>query len=453
MEIMKLIPTGKDYLWGGTRLREEYGKKIDLTPLAETWECSVHPDVPSYIANGEFKGLALADVLKQHPEYIGTKVEDGKLPVLVKFIDAKKDLSVQVHPDDAYAREHEGYNGKTEMWYVVDADEGAHLIYGFQHKVTEEILRKAVETGTLDKHLQKVEVHKGDTYFVPAPLYRLAFCRGYEAECEKYYDYGTVSPMIYEEGEHLLNLLEFFRTYPDDKVQIDDYLNYCQMFYDYTEILEADYFQTHRGIAEDLAMQILISVLKGDQNYHYENIAFVCDASGQILRLAPMIDHEFSTCFMFPDNLSRHNYWFGEVQRSIEGKPVQPDEYKDFPNEKERRLMEKSATCLHRNLVYIKEHYPEVTASFLKNVSRLKRDLLQKRESFFIRKAKDYPDHANSDAYRIGKARYKDHDEEKAAAFEKQYGGEGKEISFDLMNCLINYEVQEIIEQMERILR
>ena len=78
---------------------------------------------------------------------------------------------------------------------------------------------------------------------------------------------------------------------------------------------------------------------------------------------------------------------------------------------------------------------------------------MQKRESFFIRKAKDYPDHANSDAYRIGKARYKDHDEEKAAAFEKQYGGEGKEISFDLMNCLINYEVQEIIEQMEKILR
>lgn len=106
MEIMKLVPTGKDYLWGGTRLREEYGKKIDLTPLAETWECSVHPDGPSHIGNGEFKGLELAEVLKRHPEYIGTKVEDGKLPVLVKFIDAKKDLSVQVHPSDEYAREH-----------------------------------------------------------------------------------------------------------------------------------------------------------------------------------------------------------------------------------------------------------------------------------------------------------------------------------------------------------
>ena len=158
------------------------------------------------------------------------------------------------------------------------------------------------------------------------------------------------------------------------------------MFYDYTEILEADYFQKNRENAEDLVMQILISVLKGDQNYHYENIAFVCDASGQILRLAPMIDHEFSTYFMFPDNIQRHTYWLDELKRSIEGKPVRPEEYKDFSNEKERRLMEKSATCLHNNLVYIKEHYPEVTATFLENVSRLKRDLLQKRESFFIQK-------------------------------------------------------------------
>ena len=80
----------------------------------------------------------------------------------------RSDLSVQVHPSDEYAREHEGDNGKTEMWYVIDADEGANLIYGFRHEVTEKILRKAVETGTLDKHLQKVPVYKGDTYFVPA---------------------------------------------------------------------------------------------------------------------------------------------------------------------------------------------------------------------------------------------------------------------------------------------
>lgn len=168
MEILRLSPVGKDYLWGGTRLRDEYGKKIDLTPLAETWECSVHPDGPSVVPSGKFKGKTLADVLKLHPEYLGTKVKNGELPVLVKFIDAKKDLSVQVHPNDAYAREHEHQNGKTEMWYIIDAEEGASLIYGFRHKVTKEKLRMAVETGTLDMHLQKVSVHKGDLFFVPA---------------------------------------------------------------------------------------------------------------------------------------------------------------------------------------------------------------------------------------------------------------------------------------------
>lgn len=168
MEILKLIPAGKDYLWGGTRLRDEYGKKIDLTPLAETWECSVHPDGPSCIMNGEFKGRTLADVFKSHPEYLGSKVSDGELPVLIKFIDAKNDLSVQVHPNDEYAWKHEHQNGKTEMWYVLDAEEGANLIYGFQHKVTPEILQEAIDTGTLDKHLQKVAVHKGDVFYVPA---------------------------------------------------------------------------------------------------------------------------------------------------------------------------------------------------------------------------------------------------------------------------------------------
>lgn len=113
------------------------------------------------------------------------------------------------------------------------------------------------------------------------------------------------------------NLLEFFRRYPDENVKIDDYLNYCQMFYDYTEILESTYFQTHQDLAEELAMQILVSVLKGDQNYHYENIAFVCNESGEILRMAPMIDHEFSTYFMFPDSMGQHMYWFGELERSI----------------------------------------------------------------------------------------------------------------------------------------
>lgn len=106
-------------------------------------------------------------MLSAHSAYLGTKVENGELLVLVKFIASKKYLSVQIHLDDVYAQENECDNGNTEMWYVIDADEGAHLIYGFQHNVTEKILGKAVEIGTLDKQLQKVEVHVDDTYFVP----------------------------------------------------------------------------------------------------------------------------------------------------------------------------------------------------------------------------------------------------------------------------------------------
>ena len=169
MEIMKLIPTGKDYLWGGTRLREEYGKQIDLTPLAETWECSVHPDGPSYVANGIYKGQTLAEVLSAHPEYLGTKVENGELPVLVKFIDAKKDLSVQVHPDDEYARTYEnGSRGKTEMWYVLDAAKDSSLVYGFSQDMEREQLKKSMEDGTIGEYLQKIPVHKNDTFYIEA---------------------------------------------------------------------------------------------------------------------------------------------------------------------------------------------------------------------------------------------------------------------------------------------
>lgn len=169
MEILKLLPAGKDYFWGGTRLRDEFGKKLDMTPLAETWECSVHPDGLSIVANGRYAGETLAAVLKDHPEYLGTKAGDTKeLPVLVKFIDVRQNLSVQVHPDDHYAGEHEGQNGKSEMWYVVDADEDASLIYGFAHPVTEKLLSDALAQGILEKHLRKIKAQRGDVYFIPA---------------------------------------------------------------------------------------------------------------------------------------------------------------------------------------------------------------------------------------------------------------------------------------------
>ena len=148
-----LKPCGKDYLWGGTRLNDDFSKGIDLEPLAESWECSTHPDGPSVAASGEHKGKTLSEIIKEHPEYLGTHPRvQGELPVLVKLIDARKDLSVQVHPDDEYARVHEnGSLGKTEMWYVLDAAKDAKLIYGFHHNITKETLRDSTRSGTVEK--------------------------------------------------------------------------------------------------------------------------------------------------------------------------------------------------------------------------------------------------------------------------------------------------------------
>lgn len=165
-----LKPAGKDYLWGGRRLKDDFSKEIDLDPLAETWECSTHPDGPSIVASGEHKGRLLPDVLKDHPEYLGTHPKtDGGLPILIKFIDAKQDLSVQVHPDDAYAKEHEhGSLGKTEMWYVLDASKDAQLVYGFYHDISREKLKKSLENGTIERYLQKVRVKKDDLFYIEA---------------------------------------------------------------------------------------------------------------------------------------------------------------------------------------------------------------------------------------------------------------------------------------------
>ena len=170
-----LKPAAKDYLWGGSRLNDDFSKNIDMQPLAETWECSTHPDGPSVIASGEFEGMELAELLRRFPEFIGEHprsnpyLEAGELPILIKFIDAKKDLSVQVHPDDEYARNKEGeLFGKTEMWYVLDAAKDAKLVYGFYHDMDKKKLRHSIENGTVEKYLQKVPVHRDDVFFIEA---------------------------------------------------------------------------------------------------------------------------------------------------------------------------------------------------------------------------------------------------------------------------------------------
>ncbi|MCD8083548.1 MAG: class I mannose-6-phosphate isomerase [Clostridiales bacterium] len=216
-EPFMLSPAGKDYLWGGNRLNEDFAKGIDLTPLAETWECSTHPDGPSLVATGEWKGQTLTEVIRRHPEYLGThpRAADG-LPILIKLIDAKKDLSVQVHPDDEYAREHEnGSLGKTEMWYVLDATKDAKLIYGFYHDMEEETIRKSLADGTVEKYLQKIPVRKGDVFFIPAGQVHAIGAGALIAEIQensnltyRLYDYNRVDQKGHPRALHIDKALE-----------------------------------------------------------------------------------------------------------------------------------------------------------------------------------------------------------------------------------------------------
>lgn len=168
MTVLKLIPACKDYLWGGQRLKNEFNISYDGDILAEAWELSCHPDGPSVIAEGEYKGKTLKEYLDENGmEVLGTNCRRFReFPILTKFIDARDNLSIQVHPSNGFALQNEGQYGKTEMWYVLDAEPGAFLYYGFKHEISKEEFAERIKNNTLLEVLNAVEVHKGDTLFI-----------------------------------------------------------------------------------------------------------------------------------------------------------------------------------------------------------------------------------------------------------------------------------------------
>ncbi|MBQ7990165.1 MAG: class I mannose-6-phosphate isomerase [Oscillospiraceae bacterium] len=167
MNAIKLRPSFKDYLWGGTRLRDDFGKDCDFDKVAESWELSCHKDGPSYVAEGEYEGMTLTEYAAKFPEVLGSACGRFEyFPILIKLIDAKDNLSVQVHPDNEYALRVEGEYGKTEMWYVIDADPGAQLLYGFKDSISKEEFRQRIENNTLLDVVNSVPVKKGDFFFI-----------------------------------------------------------------------------------------------------------------------------------------------------------------------------------------------------------------------------------------------------------------------------------------------
>ena len=177
--MFKLTPTLKDYIWGGYKLKDAFGRDNGGKRISESWEVSVHPDGPSGVDGGTLSDYA--------PD----------LPILIKYIDAAQNLSVQVHPSDEYARENEGDNGKTEMWYIISADEGAGIYCGFKRGTSREEFLRKVHDGTVEEMLNFIPVHAGDCFLIEAGTVH-AICAGCVI-CEvqqssnvtyRVYDYG-----------------------------------------------------------------------------------------------------------------------------------------------------------------------------------------------------------------------------------------------------------------------
>ena len=153
-------------IWGGNRLKTEFGYDIPSEHTGEYWAISAHPNGVSYVKNGKYAGFHLAELYKDKPELFGNP-KTSVFPLLTKILDANDWLSVQVHPDDAYGLEHEGELGKTECWYIIAADEGSEIIYGHNAKSKEE-LRQQIEDKNWDALLTKVPVKAGDFFYVPS---------------------------------------------------------------------------------------------------------------------------------------------------------------------------------------------------------------------------------------------------------------------------------------------
>lgn len=178
MKPCKIVPYISSTIWGGKRLIEEYGVKTDKENAAEAWVLSCHPNGCGVISGGELDGKTLREVYEADRSICGSKGEKFKeFPILIKFIDARDNLSIQVHPDEEYARRVENGAGKTECWYILDCDDDAELALGFKKTIDRETFRASIKDNTLMDYVEKVKVKKGDFFFIEAGTLH-AICKG-----------------------------------------------------------------------------------------------------------------------------------------------------------------------------------------------------------------------------------------------------------------------------------
>ena len=169
--MIKLKSVYQEYIWGGSKIHELLHKDTGTLPrVAESWEVSTHPAGKSIVENGAFRGKTLNEYFDQIGWGTAGRyaARNHQLPILIKYIDAKENLSIQVHPNDKYAKKHEGDNGKNEMWFVLAADEGAFIYLGFSRDVTKEEIKRRIADNTLEEVLNRVEVKPNEAFYIPA---------------------------------------------------------------------------------------------------------------------------------------------------------------------------------------------------------------------------------------------------------------------------------------------
>ena len=304
-----LSPAPKDYLWGGTRLHDEYGKALSCSPLAETWECSTHPDGPSLVASGDLAGTKLGDLLSEQPDLLGTHsllLTGGRaeLPILIKLIDAKEKLSVQVHPDDDYARLHENDSGKTELWYILHARKKAEIVYGFRRTMTVSQVRDTLSRGTIESCLNHVPVHQNDLFFIPAGTVHEIGAGVLLAEIQqnsnltyRLYDYdrldrsGNPRPLHIEKALDVANLSAV--SEPRQPMRLLRYQRGCA-----SELLSrCRYFQVERLLLNTESYRGLTDFQTGPNSFH----ALLCtDGCGVLFGESFMLNFFKGDCIFVP---------------------------------------------------------------------------------------------------------------------------------------------------------
>ena len=269
MAVLKLTPSYKDYLWGGNKLKSDFHKTFDGDVLAESWELSCHVDGKSIVAEGPFAGKSL----QEYVEWEGKKVlgkncmQFQNFPILIKFIDAKDNLSIQVHPSDEYALSNEGQYGKTEMWYVVDCSEEAFLYYGFKEQIDLDEFERRIQEDTLLEVLKEVPVKKGDVFFIEAGTIHAIGKDIVIAEIQqnsnvtyRVYDYGRVGLDGKKRDLHIEKALAV--TNRDPKVRVESFephLGTCKYFTVDKMILDGRFMQKMTGKVDgDSFLHILI---------------------------------------------------------------------------------------------------------------------------------------------------------------------------------------------------